>query len=96
LNPVVEEIIGYPVDILVDSSATLFNALRKTFTFIVKTSTEDPIVLFGSVDFTDEANSVSPTHHTQALDGVLKFVGVFFSKANIGPLEHLAFLSEVR
>ena len=96
LNPVVKEVIGDPVNELVDSSTTLFNVGREDLTLVIKASTEDPVVLLSSINFTNETNFVGSAHDAQTLDGVLELVGVLFSEANVGPLEHLSLFGKVR
>jgi hypothetical protein len=95
LNPIVKEIVGDPVNELVDSSATLFNVGSEDLTLIIKTSTEHPVVLLSSINFTNETDLVSSTHDTQTLDGVLELVGVLFSEANVSPFKHLSLFSKV-
>lgn len=95
LNPVVKEVISYPVNELVDTSATLFNLGGEDFSLISKASTDHPVVSLSSVNFSEEPDLVSATHDAEALDGVLELVSVLFSETNVSPLEHLSLLSEV-
>jgi len=62
LNPVVKEVIGDPVNKLVDSSTTLLNVGREDLTLIIKASTEDPVVLLSSINFTNKTDLVGSAH----------------------------------
>jgi len=96
LNPIIKEIISDPVNELVNTSTTSFNILRENFTLIVKASTEYPVILFSTVDFTYKTDLIGSAHDAQTFDRVLKLIGVFFTETNVSPFEHLGFFSEVR
>lgn len=95
LNPVVKEVIGDPVNELVETSATLLNIGSKDFSLISEASTDHPVVSLSSINFSEEPDLVSATHDAETLDGVLELVSVLFSETNVSPLEHLSLLSEV-
>jgi hypothetical protein len=95
LNPIVEEVIGNPVNENVAASATAF----KTMVDVVvasELSAHNPVVLLSSEDFTSESELVSTTHSSKFLHGALDLVVVHLSEVNTSPCEHLSLFFEVR
>lgn len=55
----------------------------------------DPIIFLGSIDLTEELESMSTTHSSQPFHRFLKQINCVFTEANSCPLKHLGLLREV-
>ena len=97
LNPVVEKVISDPVDDVVNAGSTLFLVAgkRKLFGSLEDTAA-NPVVLFSSPNFANEADAIRSRHDSESLDALSELEGVFLAEADASLFEHLSFFVEVR
>jgi hypothetical protein len=97
LNPVAKQIIGDPVNEVVNTgSAHLLVARNGELFGARKVTTADPVILLGTIHLTDEANAIGSRHDCETLNALAELESVFFSEGDASPFEHFSLFVKVR
>lgn len=98
LNPVLQQVVSYPVDERVRAITPLFLAfLRRLFHEVLwKCAADNPVVFVDSVDFAEQFQACGTAHLRQLLHRLLQQHDLLLAEANARPFQHFSLLEQVR